>query len=89
MIIPIYEYQCPDCKEEKEEILHIEDLGEAQVVCMCGVPMNRVFATPRNVICDLEPYIDENIDRKGVPIQVESRRHRRQLMKDNHLFEAG
>jgi hypothetical protein len=46
-----------------------------------------MFNPQANIITDLTPYLDENLSH--TPILVESKQHRKQLMRENGLVEAG
>jgi putative FmdB family regulatory protein len=47
--MPIYEYRCPKCKEEKEIILSIQDSDSPQR-CNCGELMIRKVSLPQPAI---------------------------------------
>lgn len=72
--------QCPKCYKLLETYS-----------CECGwkkIIPNRAT----NIICDIEPYFDENLaDSKKSPQGqwVKSRQHKRQLLKEQGLAEIG
>jgi len=47
--MPIYEYRCPKCNEQKEIILPVGDRNKPQF-CSCGEPMIRLMSVPQPAI---------------------------------------
>lgn len=78
--MPTYDFSCQSCGKTEERVTRIDD---QMVVCSCGALMTKLFSPPRAIICDIEPYWDENITPE--PILVQSRRHKEQLLKENGL----
>ena len=86
---PIYDVNCPNCGIVEDVWAKI---SEIDVLCPnCGAETARLISATR-IICDLEPYFDENLaDPKKSPHgqYVTSRQHRKKLMKEQGLMEAG
>ena len=78
--MPLYDYEC-ECGKITERFGKI---NETNILCECGKQANRIISRP-SVICDLEPYLEENICDK--PIWIKSKKHRKQLMKENGVAE--
>lgn len=93
--MPRYDYECPVCGQRKERWVRIEDLDDAEVFCdLCWgdlngeqIEMKRLISGP-SIKCDLVPYFDENIGYNGGE-WVTSHQHRKELMKQNKLYERG
>lgn len=47
--MPIYEYRCPSCKQEREVILPVRDMDTIQE-CSCGEVMTRLISLPHPAI---------------------------------------
>lgn len=79
--MPIYEYVCEVCGERTEELLPVRDRA-VPGPCRCG-GWRRL--TPSKVHLDLlEPYFDE-----GLGCDIESAGHRRKVLRERGLIEAG
>ena len=86
--MPIYDVLCPQCGELTDIWAKIDEFNKS---CpMCGKETKRLLS-PTRIQCDLEPYFDENLaDRRDTQGKwVNSRQHRKQLMKDQGLIEMG
>jgi putative FmdB family regulatory protein len=86
--VPRYDYKCPACGTIEDVVAHI---NEEEIECpRCQAHMaTRLFSPPTSrPICDIEPYFDENLGKDGGQ-WVKSRRHKRQLMKSEHLEMRG
>jgi putative FmdB family regulatory protein len=87
--MPLYDYKCPNCGE-------IEDIWakilEMNLICPdCGGMMVRLMS-PTRIICDIEPYFDENLaDPKKSPNGqwVKSRQDKKSKLKEQNLVECG
>ena len=83
--MPIYDLECPNCGEITDIWAKIEEM--AKECPFCGAKTRRLMS-PTRIICDLEPYFDENLadnqDKEGKWVQ--SRQHRCQLMKEQGLI---
>jgi len=99
--MPRYEYECPKCKTRITKTIKLAHLDDVEVYChrcwnkhpgdgspLSLMPMKRLISC-QQIQCDLVPYFDENITKDGQGAWVESRQHRKQLMKDNGLYERG
>jgi putative FmdB family regulatory protein len=87
--MPIYDVNCPQCGELTDIWAKVEEIN---VKCpMCGKETQRLLS-PTRIICDLEPYFDENLaDVKKAPqgCYVESRQDRKRKLKEFGLVEMG
>jgi len=82
--MPLYDFACPICGIIEASV----KIGVEKTACQrCGSQMQRLFSPPKNIICDLEPYLDENIGHE--PIYVKSKRHKRGLLKEKGLVMIG
>lgn len=87
--MPIYDVKCPNCGI-------VEDIWakviETEALCpKCGAKTARLIS-PTRIICDLEPYFDENLaDARKAPqgCYVQSRQDRKRKMRELGLTEAG
>lgn len=91
--MPVYEYACtaPDCEHRASDFRRIEFRNTPMHCDQCGGTMERAIERP-NVSPDLEPYLDDHLvpnGHIGGPQYVGSKRHRRELMKQYGLQEAG
>jgi len=90
--MPRYEYECPNCGRRQEKVIPITELDSTTVFCFCDKPgeeasvMKRLISRPMLQL-DYQPYFDENIKTGG--IWIESRQHRKQVMKEQGLYEKG
>lgn len=87
--MPLYDYKCENCGIIEDIWAGIE---EDRLNCpYCQGFMTRLISVVR-IICDIEPYFDENLaDAKKSPNGqwVKSRQHRKKLMKEQGLVESG
>ena len=87
--MPIYDVLCKNCGELTDIWAKIADI---HVSCpQCGAKTERLIS-PTRIICDLEPYFDENLaDAKKTPHGqwVTSRQDRKRKMKECNLREIG
>ncbi len=87
--MPIYDYNCQKCGDFTDIWAKIDEM---QLDCpKCGGKMNRLISAS-NIICDLEPYWDENLahSRKAPNgSYVQSRQDRKRKMKEFGLAEIG
>lgn len=91
--MPIYEYECQaeDCDNRVTEYRHMVARNTPAHCAKCGGVMPRAIERP-NVNPDYEPYLDEHLVPSGYTGPgnwVKSRQHRRELMKQYGLGEAG
>lgn len=67
--MPIYQYRCPECKNEVEKILPMQD-RDVETVCDCGGSMRRLMSVPSLVVMAMtgkDKILDTlNGERKGV-----------------------
>ena len=86
---PLYDYECHRCGTIEDVWAGIE---ENNLNCPnCQDIMVQLISAP-HIICDLEPYWDENLgDSKKCPQgqYVQSRQDRKRKMKDLGLVEIG
>lgn len=89
--MPIYGFACDSCGWQIETARNIAH-RDAETICRCGERMRRAVELERpNVNPDWEPYADPNLipmHATGAQI-VESRGHRRELMKRLGVVECG
>jgi hypothetical protein len=67
-------------------------ITEDKIVCpICKInDAKRLFSPTKYVICDIEPYWDENLsDQYGRAKLIKSRQHKKQVLKEMGLVEAG
>ena len=84
----VYDYMCPSCGEIENVTARLE---EENIDCPkgCGHKAFRLFSPPRSKpICDIEPYFDVNLGRDG-GTYVTSRRHKKRLLREQHLEIKG
>jgi putative FmdB family regulatory protein len=85
--MPIYEYKCNDCETPVEFVtVKIPDEFPEYFECACGGKAKRVFSVPGEPNFGFRQYETEHIT--GENILVESRQHKRQLLRENGLEEA-
>lgn len=77
----IYVYDCPDCGGIKEEFRKVDDRNKLPKCELCKVVMSRVIGG-HNVIPDLQPYFDENLQ-----TGIKSRQHRERVMREQGVSE--
>lgn len=81
---PIYDFKCPDCGVIPNVWAKMD---ESYTKCpKCGILTQRLIS-PANVSPDMKPYLDPNLGHE--PVYVESRQHRKRLMKERGLSEIG
>lgn len=80
---PIYDFKCGKCETVKERYAKIE---ERVTDCDCGGKMKRLITTRYYAQGDIKPYLDEHLTDR--PVWVESRQHRKKLMKQYGVYEA-
>lgn len=87
--MPIYDVFCPNCGEITDIWAKVDDM---HVACpQCGSKTKRLMS-PTRIICDLEPYFDENLaDPKKSPHGqwVMSRQDKKNKLKEQNLVESG
>jgi putative FmdB family regulatory protein len=74
--MPNYAYRCPKCGTEEERYVPVAERN-MQKCHSCHVVMEKLFMPGFSTIGEIEPYYDV-----GLGHRVESRKHRRQLMKE-------
>lgn len=79
---PMYSYKCPKCQKTEDKFNKMADHKNGPECC--GEIMRQHF-TRQYVHGDFAPYWDENLGEK--PVYVESKQHRKKLMKDLGLSE--
>lgn len=79
--MPLYEYQCRDCKEVTDEYRSVEKRDDAPK-CECGGTTDKIISGYK-VHADLEPYYDENLE-----AHISSRQHREQVMRQQGVVEG-
>lgn len=77
----IYAYECPDCGAVKDEIRRVEDRNNCPECDLCKVTMKKLIGG-HNVVGDMEPYYDENLE-----TGIKSRKHRERVMKEKGVYE--
>jgi putative FmdB family regulatory protein len=87
--MPLYDVKCAKCGEIKDIWAKIT---ETEANCpICGDKTERLISATR-IICDLEPYFDENL---AHPVKsphgqwVMSRQDKRAKLKEQNLIESG
>lgn len=86
----VYDYKCEKCEEVFEDVrMGIKDLTSEEInngVCpICGSEAKRIFTIGTLGISVFHPYLDTNMDSE--PIYVESREHKKQLLKERDLVQ--
>ena len=81
--MPIYNYQCPGCGELCEAAHRVEE-RHLERCKQCGTKLEIVITRPPNHPKEMLRYFD-----RGLGCYVESRDHRRRLMAEKGLREAG
>lgn len=80
--MPTYDFYCDTCGKIENIFTHINDTF---IECpICGnAPAKRLFSPPRMIIPDIQPYYDEHLaGPDGNPVYVQSRQHKRQILKE-------
>ena len=87
--MPIYDCNCPKCGIIEDVWAKIDNLYPA---CpKCGWAMTKLIS-PTRIICDIQPYFDENLaDPKKSPHGqwVMSRQDKKSKLKEQGLVESG
>ena len=74
--MPLYDYECHKCGVMPDLWARI---AEVSLNCpKCGTQMVRLIS-PSNIICDIEPYVDETLG------PVHSRQHKMARLKEEGL----
>lgn len=85
--MPIYVYQCPQCKAKAEEFRHVDQRDNAPECC--GKEMQRRIM-PTMVQADIQAYRSVAIDKEtGRPAEIHSRRQHREFLRRNDYVEVG
>ena len=79
--MPIYEYECSTCELIQERHFSIAEKPEV-ITCVCGAKAKSIISASANRR-EWDTYLDENLGDK--PVMVESREHRKKLMKSRGL----
>jgi putative FmdB family regulatory protein len=79
--LPVYECRCLKCGKEFDGFATIE--ARDTIKCECGGAVQRLIGGVKNGLQPLTPYWSENMGKE--PVFVESRSHRKQLMKERRL----
>lgn len=82
--MPVYQYQCPKCKKNRDEYRTMETRHEGPL-CSCGAKMDKVICAPSMVIPDIQPYKAVAGDQRWIT----SRSQHRQFLRENGLEEVG
>jgi hypothetical protein len=77
--MPLYTYS--HCEIEQDEFRSVADRNNGPPCPKCGAPMAKIIARAK-AHSDLAPYYDDNLE-----THIESRRHRRQVMRDKGVYE--
>lgn len=85
--MPVYVYQCAECKSKAEEVRKVENRHDGPECC--GAQMGlRITATM--VQADIQPYRTVAIDKEtGKTVQINSRREHREFLNRNDYVEVG
>lgn len=79
--MPLYDFRCQVCGKHVEHYFGMNDKKE---LWCCEMPVKRLYT--HNVPADLlYPYVSHNIGPE--PIEVRSRTHKRQLLRENNLSD--
>lgn len=88
--MPFYDHRCQTCNRTEEVCCSWVQLDRMTPQC-CGARMRRDYGREHAGLAYQEkgffPYIDENVSKDGIPIQVRSRSHWKQLMRENGVHE--
>ena len=79
--MPVYEYECPDCGNREEKFVKNWADKHYQTCTRCKNPTDAIVSLTA-INPDWEPYYDEVFE-----THIESRAHRRALMKEHGLVE--
>lgn len=80
--MPIYEYECPICKDFQEMYFSIEGCPDEIKCRYCTSMQKKIISRPQAIKPDWEPYYDEVLD-----TMITGRQHRRELMKAQGLID--
>ena len=85
--MPIYEYECNNCGVHTTIMSSYDNFvpNHSCKKCRDGTLKNRICAPTLRL--DIEPFVTEHIT--GNPVEVRSRRHKKHLLRENGLNEAG
>ena len=80
--MPRYDFICKRCGKPATKWLRLAEYDKLQRCFDCGNILKRLISC-KNIICDIEPYLDEDIGPvgSGEPVFVTSRQHKKQLLK--------
>lgn len=78
--MPFYAFSCETCGAVRDLYRSVAERNDP-VTCECGASMHRTIIG-HNVIGDLEPYYDENLD-----THIKSRQHRKEVMREQGVYE--
>ena len=81
----LYEYKCTLCAKITEALREIEDRNNCPPCEKCAGETKKIISKS-TVHSDFTPYIDDNIGTE--PTWVESKKHRKELMKKNGVTDA-
>jgi len=81
--MPRYDYECELCGRITEKTFHIADKPEEIRCPACGHTASSIITAPQSVRPDWKPYLEEHLGDE--PIMIESRKHRREVMKKEGL----
>jgi putative FmdB family regulatory protein len=84
--MPMYEFECPECKEVVEHYHPLSENVPYYYCDKCERHMVKIFSPPTIQI--FQEYTTNNIMRDGSPVTVRSSDHERRLLKDNGLIKA-
>ena len=80
--MPLYDYECPKCKEKSEVYLCLKDVENTQIVCsICMEDMTRKITT------SAKPTI-YNYECVGIGEHITGPAQRAKLMKEKGLSDA-
>ena len=78
--MPLYDFQCPDCKEVYEKFCCINDLEGFTIKQRCPTCDTQLIRQIGGIKKDwFRPHINEDFN--GKPIEVKSKQHLKELCK--------
>lgn len=84
--MPLYEYECSECKNEFEEICKVRDRRKDPPCPICGGPGRRVLSTS-NIQTDTPAWIDDQVRTcLGEPVRTRTELNR--VLKEKNLEPA-